>query len=590
MSALAQGRMIPAEGVALARPSPLFTVRLLLALARFTEAYAWSAFAAVSLACGWGHAQALISRRLDFDELFTFYIADASSVRNLLELTHRVDFHPPLSYLLVRASFAIFGVSSWSCRLPFLLAFHLTAALLFWFVKRLLSPLYGLIAVLLLWSVPLSYLSTEARPYSLLLCFTTLMLVSWHEATREDRSSRRRLPLAALMAGGFGLLLSHVLGLLPYAVLFAAEFLRLWIRRKPDWRLWAALTVPLFAIVTHLALIRTHNAMLFAQEYRITSLRMFVFYWESIRCIATPLAVIAALAWLWPARREQSSAAAPVALAAMGGPLRMILIGLSIIPLVVGGVFACTGAYFFDRYGIVWLIPLTLVPVLVLGYCTNRDPLAGTVVALVLATVLFFNTAGKAWLLEQLASVVPPSVAAKLLYSVALVPIYPPSNYPPVPAHLQAGLANAPRIAHLETVEPELPLVAHTALTFLELDQRENAHVQQRLYLLTDENAAATIAHDTVFAHFERVKEVFPIRGKVASYARFISEHPRFLVVGAYDHPLGWLLRKLERDGAELRVVGLCSGNTEDCQIYEVRVRDAHSQKKATSSTHADAE
>jgi hypothetical protein len=123
-------------------------------------------------------------------------------------------------------------------------------------------------------------------------------------------------------------------------------------------------------------------------------------------------------------------------------------------------------------------------------------------------------------------------------------------------------------------------VLANTGLTFIEVDHQETAQVAQRLYMLTDDDAASTIAHDTVFAHYQEVKEAFPmIRGRVEPYQAFIAAHPRFVVVGAYNNPQGWLLRKLDRDGAKLRVIGRCAGYSEDCQIYEVSVRSDSSER-----------
>src|SRR5258708_5234426 len=122
--------------------SPFFTIRLLLAIARFAETNGWLFFFVISFGCGWGYLRTLASRHLDHDELFTFYIAQAPTLRQLFKLTHTIDLHPPLSYLLVRTSFAIFGVSSWSCRLPFVLAYFCAAALLFLLLSRYWSPIY----------------------------------------------------------------------------------------------------------------------------------------------------------------------------------------------------------------------------------------------------------------------------------------------------------------------------------------------------------------------------------------------------------------------------------------------------------------
>jgi uncharacterized membrane protein len=186
MSLIAPIPMLGTRSEADPCPSPFVTVRLLKAFYRLIDTRGWVVFAATSVFCAWRYLNVAASRHLDHDELFTFYIAQAPSLRQLLNLTHTRDLHPPLSYLLVRSSFAIFGISSWSCRLPFLLAFLATGALVYFFVTRLLPPIYGLIATLILWSSPYAHLAAEARPYAMMLCFTTLVLVSWNRLIQAD--------------------------------------------------------------------------------------------------------------------------------------------------------------------------------------------------------------------------------------------------------------------------------------------------------------------------------------------------------------------------------------------------------------------
>jgi 4-amino-4-deoxy-L-arabinose transferase-like glycosyltransferase len=584
MSLLAQIPMIGAHPEVHADSSPFVTVRLLQAISRFVETRGWVAFAAVSSVCGWIRLGGLASRHLDHDELYTFYIAQAPTLEQLLALTRTVDLHPPLSYLLIRASFAIFGVSSWSCRLPSVLAFFFTVALVFWLAKRILSPLYGIISVLYFWSVPFTYQADEARPYSLLLCFTALMLVSWYRAT-EARNSNftsydRRFALLTLTIGGFGALLSHVLGVLPYAAFFAAELVRLSIRRKSDWGLWTALLAPAISGLTYLPLIRTHSGILFTDEYHATPMRIVSFYSWSIRFLPIPLMLAALLACLWPMLRRPSSQdqcqATPLArLPATLRPLGFLLCCLAMIPLGVGILFAHTGTAFFDRYGIVVMIPIALVPALLLGFRTRRNQMAGVSVALVLSATLFLNAAGKIWLIEQLGNLAPPRVARFALNVLALPAIITERVKPRVAPHLQTALDAAPPVSNLDAIDPDLPLVANTGLTFLEIDRQGDAELTKRLYLLNNRQAAASIAHDTVFENYDRLTKVFPIRGKVEPYCAFIGEHPRFLALGAYNHPQGWLLKKLDMDGADLHIVGTYAGITEEAQLYEVTVLKA---------------
>ncbi|MGO8986640.1 MAG: ArnT family glycosyltransferase [Terriglobales bacterium] len=573
MSSFARSQPIPPISKSASPSSPFLTVRLFHFLATLADNHGWVLFAAVCLACGWGALTTMGTRHLNHDELFTFYIAQAPTLRQLLKLSHTVDLQPPLAYLLVRGSFAILGVSSWSCRLPFLLAYCSTAALMFYFLRRLLSPLYGLVATLLLWSNSCAYLAREARPYSILLCCTTLLLVSWYEAVSTEDSAVRRPALATVLLAGFGLLLSHVFGLLVYATFFLAEVLRFLIRRRTDWPLWLVLLLPLAAVVTYVPLLHNHSTMLFAEEYRVTPILLLSFYWESIRFLITPLAFIALLALLWPILRKGLLVTAPAVSQALSIPFGFLLIAFAFVPLTIGILFARMGTAFFNRYGVIWLVPLALGPPLILGYRSHRDRTAGVAAVLVLAVILFFNTAGKPWILQQVSNLVPPRTAAKLLYLLALPPLIP-VHYPATPSYLQQEMAKAPFFSHLDSVAPELPMVANTGLTFVEVDRQESVQVAQRLYFLADEKAASAIAHDTVFAHYELVKQAFPvIRGTVEPYHAFIAAHPRFVVIGAYNNPQGWLLRKLDRDGAKLQVIGTCAGYSEDCQIYEVNVR-----------------
>jgi Dolichyl-phosphate-mannose-protein mannosyltransferase len=572
MSLLAPNRMLR-TGIH-SGSSPFLTVRLLRTLANFAETQGWVLFASICLAFGWGRMISLGSRRLDHDELFTFYIAQAPTLRQLLALTHTVDLHPPLSYLLVRASFAIFGVSSWSCRLPFLLAFFCAAALLFWFVRGLLSSVYALVAVLFLMSTPFTGQADEARPYSLLVCFTMLMLVAWRQAI--DRPNRRRWALTLLIASGFGLLLSHVLGVFPYACFFVAEAVRFSIRRRPDWKLWTALLIPATSVVTYLPLIRLHSGIVFTDQYQATPLRIFDCYWWSARFLTIPMALVAVLACVWPRRKALTPGEQPSTTFRVFSPdtlpvLAWLLGCLALIPLVIGLLFARTGTAFFDRYGILVIIPIALVPTVLLGVRTRQDPVAGVVVGLVLSLVFLLTTKGKPWLIEQVAYA-PPQVARYTLNAFELPILMPGWVGHRVPSYLQNALASASPVSNLDTVEPDLPLVANTGLTFLEIDHEGDNQLTRRLYLLDDRQAAVSIAHDTVFENYDRLTKVFPIRGKVEPYCDFISEHPRFLILGTYDHPQGWLLKRLDLERAHLKLLGTYASTLEEHEIYEVNL------------------
>jgi hypothetical protein len=138
---------------------------------------------------------------------------------------------------------------------------------------------------------------------------------------------------------------------------------------------------------------------------------------------------------------------------------------------------------------------------------------------------------------------------------------------------LEKQLSAAPTVSQLGALDPSLPFVAGNGPTFLELAQYQDSALTNRLYLLTNHTAAATIVHATAFDHYELVRTAFPISGQVESYCTFLRGHPQFLVLGGYNHPDTWLLRKLEQDGATLTVIGTYEdGVIEEHQVYRVSV------------------
>jgi hypothetical protein len=542
--------------------------RLITGMADFGDAHGWVVFGLISLWCGLMKFGGELYRRLGHDELYTFYISQAASLSKLLALTQTVDLHPPLSYLLVRLSFAVFGIREWSCRLPFAAAFVLTSVFVFWLLKRVLSPLYGLIAVLFLWSFPYSSGASVARPYSLILCFTSMMLVCWYCAT--ESIGHRYWTLLGLSIGGFALLLSHVLGVLSFAAVIGAELLRSRSARKADWHLWLALLAPLVSLLTYLPLFKTHSVLLFTPIYRVTPMRVLSCYWEPIRVVSTPLLFILVVAVARPfIRSRRNSDWSPPT---RNLPLGFLLSALFLTPLLTAVVFARTATAFFERYGVVMLLPAAIAPPIILAFATRRRRAYAVSMIFLLAVLIHINSYGVAWLLEDASSIARPAIAARLLYLVAMPPIRYVPKLAPVPAYLEYGKEAAPAVSDLNAAEPGLALVAGTGLTFLELDRSETTDLTKRLFLLTNKEAAVTITHDTLFENYEQLQAVFPLRGTVEPYCSFLGSHRRFLVLGAYNHPQGWLLRKLDMDGARLKIIGKYASTLEEHDLYEVIV------------------
>jgi hypothetical protein len=124
-------------------------------------------------------------------------------------------------------------------------------------------------------------------------------------------------------------------------------------------------------------------------------------------------------------------------------------------------------------------------------------------------------------------------------------------------------------------IRPDLPLVDASGVTFFEMNHYEKPNFLSRLYFLKNRPAALSYAHTNLFEDLvfpDRMLPGLPISAKVASYDTFVRQHREFLVLGTYDAPEEWLLRKLRDDGARLTWLGTYPVPYVDSNLYLVDV------------------
>ncbi len=142
---------------------------------------------------------------------------------------------PVLLYWLQRASYAAFGVSEWSARLPSALAAMLTVLLTYELARRLFGPSTGLLAgVVLASAIEFCVLAHAATPDSTLLLFTVLTYyLFWLGQENGGRAWWRwtaaACGLAALTKGPVGIAVPGLVIALFF--LWNREARRLWDRR-----------------------------------------------------------------------------------------------------------------------------------------------------------------------------------------------------------------------------------------------------------------------------------------------------------------------------------------------------------------------
>jgi hypothetical protein len=126
--------------------------------------------------------------------------------------------------------------------------------------------------------------------------------------------------------------------------------------------------------------------------------------------------------------------------------------------------------------------------------------------------------------------------------------------------------------SELTRFKPELPFVAGSGLTFLELDHYESPELTSRLYYLTDREYATRYAHATLWEGYRLLNQYFPIRGNIAYYREFIAQHPRFLVLGTSWYIEDWLLRRLQDEkGMTVKKIAILRLPYKDTEVYEVQ-------------------
>jgi Dolichyl-phosphate-mannose-protein mannosyltransferase len=473
-----------------------------------------------------------VSRHLWFDELFTYWIAQAPSISKLLKQV-RIDLHPPLEYLLVRGSLAVFGDSEFATRFPSIVAFLIGSLCLYRFVYKRLSWTYGMLALLVFWSTPLLPYATEARPYALIVAFFGIGMLAWQRAIAPARSKSSIVVLALAV---LGMMFSHFFSLFYTWPFCVAELWRSYRSRKFDWAIWIALVLPTSVLLYYLRQLRSYQSMALPPVQQASPFKIFAFFYHTLEPEGVLLLLAVCIGLAAAFRRERQTVQTAALMTSVEAAFTA---GLLTIPVVLGiGVIGIHGA-FFPRYGILAAFGYALAMTFFVAIYANLSRLAAVVACCILALGIAGNTAISATL-DALRTWGRKTAA--------------PVQQPPI-----------------ERVRPDLPLVAASGVTFFEMNKYESPSTLARLHYLHDRDLAIRYAHATIFeGPFLKLNRYFPLRGHFDPYRRFVAEHPHFLVLGTPDYPEDWLLPRLLDIHARLNYLGNFATPYDDKEIFEV--------------------
>lgn len=467
-------------------------------------------------------------RPLWHDEIYTYYIAKSATLSHFMAAVSTLDLQPPLQYALTRLSFMAFGSSDFAARIPSLVAFLGGSLCLYHFVRYKLGRFYGLTAMLVLWLSPFLRYSAEARPYALTLGFFCLAMLGW-QAAIEHR--RRRLGVFGIAFGVSGMLMSHCFSPILVAILVLAEGVRSLEAREIDWPVYLGLLAPTPFVLLYLPLLRHFDAWtVIPLEFQASFLKIIAFYPDLLSAMATVLlvALIAGLI-VGGAAPPPKCVKSPVA---CRHEIALVL-GLLSLPALVNLLLMRTGGAFWPRYCLESAIGMSLLFVYVLAKLSSGSRAAAAIAAFCIGTGI-----ASAFIVQGVTPTERTIVRTLSLYDL----------------------------------DPHLPLVTASGLTFLEMNKREKEALLSRVFYLQNRDAALRYAHATIFEGNEALRDYFPIRGTVEGYAEFVRRNPHFLVLGTPDYPEDWLIAKLIADGAELNFKGEIKPGYKDRMIFDVKL------------------
>jgi hypothetical protein len=453
-------------------------------------------------------------RQFWYDELATYYMAllpDFSTI--MAALKGGADLNPPLLYLATKASHSLFGTGEVATRMPATMGFLLMELCLYRMVSFRASRPIAFATMLFPMVTGAYQWAIEARPYGMVLGFSTAGAMFWQECGAERRP---RVGLVAAMCLLLTMAISaHAYAVFAVAPVLLAEAVRWWRSRELRWPVWVGLVAPFAALAFYAPLVGSHNAVAVDNSLlRPNVLSIAKFYHLVLDPALFPLLLVFVYC-LWGRRtgvdervQDQDVPNEEVAL----------IIGYLLVPVGAFAAAILVTRMFLDRYALAAIIGASLLFAMLLARSGKR--FAPLFAALVFG-LWTFGDAGK--------------------FSDRLMP-----------------RERGPEAPRVEDLRRELPVVVSTGMWFWHLVHYADATYAGRLTYLVDRAAAIEHTGADVFdVAYPILKKWHRIPGTIVSYSEFMKRREPFLVYGSPVQPLDWLVRKLIVDGASVRVVAI---------------------------------
>lgn len=466
------------------------------------------------------------------DEIYTWHIAQAPTLHKMLAMAREIDLHPPLHYVLQRWSLKL-DLPRWlGSRLPNMIAGLITILALFRVAAKHYGNLIGMTAAAAFICSPAIRYAWENRPYMILMCGLTLLVYAWDEATSPERTWRS---LVAVLLASVMMISDHLIGVACLAPFAAGEAIRLWRRRSADWILWLCLFTPsllglgLFYQIHHLR----------KNSFPVQNMPSFMLAWNTYGELFNDFFFAISICVFAVAFLPRGPEPATPRKSTMRLEEVVMLWALALLPMMTLIAGAILHIQFWRRYGFCAMIGVAiLVPWLIAKRSRSPRTLSVFVFLALIA-----------------------SVAEKASTEWTVVGTY------------SAGLFQTGRVSrHLQDLDPSLPIVDASPMTYMEMSDREPAELVSRIYYLTDYNAALRYSGYTLFDNEEKIREILELRSHTAKLREFVVAHPTFYMVAAYPSTDDWLPRKLADSGVTLNYLGKFVSSYDNDDIFLVTV------------------
>jgi hypothetical protein len=483
------------------------------------------------------------------DELITYDLASLPSIRQMLHGIWLHDLNPPLLYFLDFIVLRIPGAHlsdhfvSLAARLPSILGGLIACVGLFVGLRRRVGNLYALALVCIYLNTTFSKYITEDRPYALVSGLIVGLILVWMRAREPGRSL---VWVVFSLALGLAIMGTHFMSGPVMLAFFAATVVSGLSQRRIDLPLLSSFVFPFAIPLAYVAKISGYGSMVFPPAMQATWIEIPI---EYALLLGPRLLVCGALLAVYVVLRSlllSTVTAKPVRHPALStrlivSPFEWVLLfGILLQPAVaVLAIMRAHGA-FFVRYGLPGCIAIAILITIFIYFLFNGSKSAALLVVFVSAMVSL-------------------SSLHTSLSQFVLAPLKTQASHTATPNY--------------HTIQPDLPFVTASGLTYVEMNHREPVDFLRRVYYLTDTSAAIQYAHATLFENEDDLRRAFNYPSHVEPLRSFTAEHPRFLVLGTVNQPEDWLLRKLLADGEDVRLVGTFRTSYKDSDLYVVTIK-----------------